>query len=118
MKKSSYVDYVVNDVFSRLKGVTARAMFGGHGLYLDGKIFAIIADEVLYFKTDESNRAEYETRGSKPFTYEGARGRKVAMSYWEVPATILEDTELVAEWAERSAVISKKPGKQKLKKKK
>ncbi len=82
-------------------------MFGGYGLYLDGKIFGLIADEVLYFKTDGSNRPEYEARGSRPFTYETAKGRRVAMSYWEVPSEILEDVQLVAEWAKISASLLK-----------
>ena len=106
MKKSSYVDYVVSDALSRLEGVTARAMFGGHGLYLNGTIFGLIADEVLYFKTDGSNRGEYEELGSKPFSYEGRRGRKITLSYWELPSEILDDADLVAEWARRAARVS------------
>ena len=107
MKKSSYADYVVNDVLSRLNGVTARAMFGGHGLYLKGTIFGLIADEVLYFKTDGSNRVQYEKLGSRPFTYDGRKGKKVTINYWEVPSEILEDPNLVAEWAQGSVRISK-----------
>ena len=40
--------------------VTSRAMFGGVGLYLDGLFFALIDDDTLYFKTDESNRARFQ----------------------------------------------------------
>jgi TfoX/Sxy family transcriptional regulator of competence genes len=39
-----YCEYVVHDVLGHIKGITARAMFGGYGLYLDGAIFGIIAD--------------------------------------------------------------------------
>ena len=113
MKKSSYADYVVHDVFSRLEGVTARAMFGGYGLYLNGAIFGIIADEVLYFKVDERSRGDYEAAASKPFSYEAKGGKWVAMSYWEVPSEILEDPDRVAEWARRSAKIFKKSKKAK-----
>ena len=99
---------MTTDVLRRLDGVTARAMFGGHGLYLEGVIFGILADEVVYFKADESSRGQYEKLGSKPFSYEAARGKRVSMSYWEVPSKILEDADLVAEWARQSAKISKK----------
>ena len=47
--------------------VTSRPMFGGVGLYLDGLFFALIDDDTLYFKTDDSNRARYESAGSRPF---------------------------------------------------
>ena len=43
--------------------VAAKPMFGGHGLFLSGKMFALIAKDVLYFKADEENRAEFENAG-------------------------------------------------------
>ena len=43
--------------------VTARSMFGGCGVYLDGAFFAIIADDVLYFKADEATQPRYEAQG-------------------------------------------------------
>ncbi len=106
MKTSSYVDYVLGDALSLLPEVRARAMFGGYGLYLNGVIFGIIADEVLYFKVDSSNQAEFKVFGSKPFSYKGAKGKKISMSYWEVPQEVLEDPQAVAQWAQASAKIS------------
>ena len=43
--------------------VTPRAMFGGVGLYLDGLFFALIDDDTLYFKADESTRAALREGG-------------------------------------------------------
>ena len=40
----------------------ARAMFGGHGLYLDGLIVAIVVEDVLYLKTDDETRPAYLRR--------------------------------------------------------
>ena len=31
-------------------------MFGGYGLYLEGKFFAVISDGQLYFRTDDESR--------------------------------------------------------------
>ena len=50
--------------------VTARRMFGGVGLYLDGLFFALIDDDTVYFKADESNRARFEQAGSRPLSAE------------------------------------------------
>jgi len=36
---------------------SARAMFGGHGLYLDALMVGLVADDVLYLKTDARTRA-------------------------------------------------------------
>ena len=107
MSKSDFVDYVVQDLLSGLSGVRARAMFGGWGVYKDGVILGIIVDDELYFKVGPSNQAKYEKHGSRPFTYE-SHGRSVAMSYWEVPAEVLEDREEITRWAEESHRISRR----------
>ena len=81
--------------------VVARRMFGGCGLYCDGTMFALIADDVLYLKVDEANRSEFERTGATPFVYE-AKGRRTVMSYFSAPDQALESRELAAPWA-RSA---------------
>ena len=89
-----------------MSGVTHRAMFGGYGVYKDGVIFAIVADDALYFKVDGTNRKDYEAAGSRPFTYIAAKRKRVALSYWEVPAEVLDDREKIAEWAGKSLRIN------------
>src|SRR5437764_7822862 len=46
---------------------TTRAMFGGHGVYVEGVIIAIVIDDVLYLKTDDENRAAFLDLGLEPF---------------------------------------------------
>ena len=102
-KSSAFVEYVVHDLLSELDGVQSRAMFGGYGIYRNGAIFAIVVDDELYFKVGPANRSEYEEAGSEPFTYRSKNRRKpVAMSYWKVPAHILEDRPEIARWAEKA----------------
>ena len=61
-----YIVYVM-DQLNSLGPVTVRKMFGGAGLYLDGTIFAVVANDALYFKVDDSNRPDYEAAGMGPF---------------------------------------------------
>lgn len=105
--KSSFLDYVLQDAMQEIEGITAKAMFGGYGLYKEGVVFGIIADEQLYFKVDDTNRVEYEKRGSRPFSYEGKNRKRITMSYWEVPAEILEDRSILVEWVDASVAASK-----------
>lgn len=81
-----------------LGGVTSRRMFGGVGLSRHGLFFALIAEDTLYLKVDDSNRADFEAAGSEPFRPFG--GDK-PMSYWSAPLEALEDPDLLAEWAHR-----------------
>lgn len=102
--RSELLDYVI-DAMTPLGHARGRAMFGGWGIYLDGLIAGIIAWDTLYLKVDERNRADYEAAGSQPFRYEG-KGKPIAMSYWEVPAEILEDPERLREWVAQAHAAS------------
>lgn len=85
--------------------VVPRAMFGGVGLYLDGLFFALIDDDTLYFKTDDSNRARYELAGSKPFCPFPDRPDR-PLGYWQVPAEVLEDCDELAAWAREAMGVA------------
>lgn len=77
--------------------ITARPMFGGHGLYCDGVFFALVANSALFLKADDNNRPEFEAHGLKPFRpFENKEG---VMQYYEAPAEMFEDPELLKQWA-------------------
>jgi DNA transformation protein and related proteins len=78
--------------------VSARRMFGGHGLYHEGLMFAIAMDGRLYLKTDEANRPEFEALGLAPFTF-AMKGRDVALSYWAAPDSIFDAPHEAVHWA-------------------
>ena len=81
--------------------VTARRMFGGHGLYHEELMFAIVMDNRLYLKADEHNRPDFESKDLRPFTYP-MKGKAVALSYWAAPDVIFDDPAEAERWA-RSA---------------
>lgn len=78
----------------------ARAMFGGHGLYLDGVMFGLIAFDRLYLKVDDATRGDYEQARSEPFIYEIRGKRTVFNSYWACPAPVLKDAARLRAWSE------------------
>ena len=94
---ANFANYAV-ELLGAAGRVAARRMFGGYGLYCDGVMFALIADDVLYLKADQVNRPELERVGSAPFTYE-ARGRRTIIAYWRAPDEAMESRELMAPWA-------------------
>jgi DNA transformation protein len=99
MAGTSFKDFVL-DQLSVLPELRARAMFGGHGIYAGDRFFAILAEDRLYFKVNDTNRAEFLARGMKPFTYE-KKGQVMSMSYYEVPPEVLEDRAELVAWARR-----------------
>lgn len=83
-------------------------MFGGAGIYSGEIFFAIIADDVLYLKADDGNRAAFEERGLRPFTYETKTGRTGTMSYYPVPPELLEDPQALNPWVRGALVAARR----------
>jgi len=87
--------------------VTGRRMFGGYGIFLEGLMFGLIADDTLYFKVDDGNRASYEDAGSQPFTYQG-KSKPVRMSYWKVPVNVFADDYMLVDWGSSAYAAAKR----------
>jgi DNA transformation protein len=100
----SFKDFVL-DQLAALPELRARAMFGGHGLCSGDKFFGILFSGRLYFKVNDRTKAAYEARGMEPFTYEMPK-RTITMSYYEVPADILENRNELLDWARESVAIA------------
>ena len=111
----SYKEYVLEQL-GKLGYVAVKKMFGGAGIYYEGLIFGLLADDVLYFKVDDSNKSDYERLGMEPF--QPFDEKPMVMPYYEVPVDILENKELLADWARKSLLASRnkqaKPKKQRL----
>ena len=96
-EEQEFVNYVV-DLMQSIGPVTAKGMFGGHGIFLDGLMFGLIADNVLYLKTDKENVEEFTARGLVAFKY-NKKGKAYKMSYYQAPEEALEDEEVMNSWA-------------------
>jgi DNA transformation protein and related proteins len=97
-------DFVLEQL-SGLGRVRAKRMFGGLGLYLDETFFGLVIGTGgdVYFKVDDDNRPAYEAAGSGPFRPFAEKA--YAMSFWRVPADVLDDPDEMASWA-RDAVAA------------
>lgn len=91
-----FKDFVL-DQLADLQGLTCRAMFGGYGLRYRETFFGIVHKGRLYFKVTPETVESYRSMGTKPFR---VTSRMTLKTYYEVPADILEDAALLAEWAE------------------
>ena len=94
---SEFVEFVLESL-QPLRGVSARRMFGGWGIYKDGVMFALIAYDQLYLKVDDGNRQAYEDAGLPHFTYTD-KGKSIRMPYREAPSEGFDDPEVLCAWA-------------------
>jgi len=100
MGSDDYVAFLC-ELMAGVGRVTPRRMFGGQGLYHEGRMIALVADGRLYLKVDAATRPAFEAAGSHAFVYEG-KGKPVAMSYWLAPDEALDDPALMQPWARRA----------------
>ncbi|MGI9403556.1 MAG: TfoX/Sxy family protein [Hyphomicrobium sp.] len=98
---------LLKDSMRGLGPVSVRRMFGGAGIYADGVMFGLIADDTLYFKADEKTKRDFEAEGLAPFVYEGG-GRKISMSYWRIPERLLDDPDEMVDWARTALGVAQR----------
>lgn len=98
-KDAGFVQYVVDDLFAYLSDVSARAMFGGYGIYRAGVMFGLVEDGELYFKVCDEQKEKYRELGSRSFTYM-KEGKPQELSYYFIPEEVQENNQLFRELAE------------------
>mgnify|MGYP001208110480 CR=1 FL=1 len=97
-KDESFKDFML-DQLRELDDVEARRMFGGHGLYQDETFFGIVHKGKLFFKIDDNTVDAYRKRKMKPFR---PNGKQTLKSYYQVPVEIIEDADVLRQWAEQA----------------
>jgi len=117
----SFHDFV-RELFADLAPIQVKRMFGGAGVYADGVMFGLLADDTIYLKADDALKAALTEEGCGPFVWtpsSGPRaGEKIDMGYWRLPDAALDDPELAAEWGAKALAVAKAKAKAKPKAKK
>lgn len=113
LAREQFAEHVV-ELMQCIGPVNSKRMFGGHGIFLEGLMFALIADNELYLKVDGDSKRSFEEKGLQPFEYNKS-GKLVKMSYYQAPEEVLEDQEQMRLWANRAyeaaveAAVRKRP---------
>lgn len=69
--RKEFVEYIADQLYEA-GDITYRKMFGEYGMYLDGKIFALICEDQLFVKITEAGRAISPELEEVP-PYDGAK---------------------------------------------
>ncbi len=97
---SAFVESL-HEVFERLGRIQTRRMFGGHGVWHDGRMIALVFKDTLYLKADAESAEHFDKLSLPPFTYE-RQGKPMPMSYRQAPADLFEDRQEAALWGRRA----------------
>jgi len=79
-------------------GISSKKMFGGYGIFHDGKMFGIIDSQgQCFMKTDDTNRGDYEAKGAHKHS---------RMPYFSIPDEVFKDHDELVSWANKSIGIT------------
>lgn len=100
METSQFVDYIV-EITQSIGPVYSKRMFGGHGIFLDGLMFGLIAEQTLYLKADQDSKNDFIELGLAAFSY-NKKGKEMKLSYFQAPEEALEELEVMNLWANKA----------------
>ena len=101
-----FADYCC-ELLSGVGQATAKRMFGGWGIYVEGLSIAWLIDlspkgagnnEKLYLKASDATRAQYEAAGCQRFIYD-AKGVEKSVNYYAAPDEAMESPDAMLPWA-------------------
>lgn len=104
-KMPEYLNYFLQDCLQWDSQFSTKNLFGGYAVYKNWKVFCLYLMDTIYFKVDENNRADYEERNSKPFSYTKKSWEVSVMAYFELPEEILENKEELDIWINKSLLV-------------
>ncbi|HVB64530.1 MAG TPA: TfoX/Sxy family protein [Nitrolancea sp.] len=88
--------------------VTMRRMFGKTGVFCDGLMFGMVAEETLYFRVDDQSRPSFkEVESFPPLSYE-KNGRTIDLSFLRAPERLIDEPDELVLWAEEALATARR----------
>jgi DNA transformation protein len=101
----------IEDMFSGLGHVTIKRMFGGKGVYHQGRIIGLDLRDEMLLKADAVSAPAFEAAGARRWSYEGRGGKPVMMPYWSIPDDAFDDPDVMAGWVRLAYEAALRSGK-------
>lgn len=79
--------------------ITVRRMFGKAGVFCDGLMLGMLADETLYFRVDEQNREAYAEAAAFPPLNYAKGGQLIDLAFWRAPDRLFDEPDELLAWA-------------------
>jgi len=89
----------IRELFVEFGPVDVRRMFGGAGVFVEGRMIALVSREVIYLKEDVETIPGFEREGLSPFSYATKNGEHKLTSYWRMPDRLYDEPDELARWA-------------------
>jgi DNA transformation protein and related proteins len=99
MAASKSFSEFLREQLAPLGPLSFRRMFGKTGVFCEGVMFAVVADDTLYFRIDETNKPIFqEAAAFPPLNYTKA-GRTIDLAFWRTPERLFDEPEELVAWS-------------------
>ena len=103
--KKEYLEFV-SGWLAPLGEISARSMMGGHVLYCDGVVFALVSHNALYLKAGDETRGRFEALGLAAF--QPFPDKPGTMPYYLPPAEFFEDSDVMEAWGRAAVEVGRR----------
>ena len=104
---NSFAEFL-REQLAPLGRVTMRRMFGKTGVFCDGVMFGMVADNTLYFRVDDDNRTVFKEAASvPPLNYE-KKGSTIDLSFWRAPDRLFDEPDELVRWARAALAAARR----------
>jgi DNA transformation protein len=107
----SYRTFVLEQLGRVTPRLRSKSMFGGLGVYAGEHFFALVDNDTLFFKVDDTTRPDFiaaKMRAWSPFDDD-----REMRGYYQLPEELLEDPDELRPWVERAVAVAARKKKKK-----
>src|SRR5436190_14344701 len=94
----AFAEFLIEQL-APLGRIKTRRMFGKTGVFCDGLMLGMVADNTLYFRVDDDNRAAFEEAASFPSLNYRKKGSTIDLSFWRAPERLFDEPDELVAWA-------------------
>ena len=89
----------LREQLARLGPISFRRMFGKTGVFCDGLMFGVVAENTLYFRVDDDNRQAFKEAEAWPPLNYSKQGATIDLSFWRAPERLFDEGDELIAWA-------------------
>ncbi len=91
-----------------LGSISTRRMFGKTGVFCDGVMIGMVADDTLFFRVDEQNNDIFkEAEAYPPLNYQ-KKGASIDLAFWRAPERLFDEPDELLGWARAALAAARR----------
>ena len=95
---ASFAEFL-SEQLAPIGSIKLRRIFGKTGVFCDGLMLGMVANDALYFRVDDQNRAAFkEAESTAPLNY-AKQGAMIDLAFWRAPERLFDEPDELIAWA-------------------